>query len=496
LGNYYINELRWLTIGDQVKFLGTEKGTVVELWRRHDVNLPRFSGKTRDRYTDLSAEDWEIVINLAGLIGRPLGILGQFEKRYEWGEYAMRACDALIIIAVQKEDNEKERKYREYREWFAVHDVAWAQDRLGRHETAIQIWKNSLQRAKEQGFKKVEALALYNMSKMALFQDIDNREELDQAEQLLQTSVGLWEELREREWVGHTKRILGLVLHRKGDPEAALDVLQVALDLLTAQDHDDGIIATLADMALVALSLNDPRAAPQFIESAIAKAAKLSAPAPVHAYALWKRAQMAAETDRPSEEVEVWMRASLKIYQATFADYWKREAQKWWDNYVGLADIASQNTQTQRVGALHMKPGRKEGMTQFKYDVFISHASKDNSIVDKIIQDFKREGITYWLDAEQIDFGDNIIPKIEEGLKMSRYVMPCLSQNLIKSGWCRQEYNSILNSELSGNSTRIVIPLKLDNCNDAEIPLLLKDKKRASYSDQAEYEKLLEFLRR
>jgi hypothetical protein len=50
--------------------------------------------------------------------------------------------------------------------------------------------------------------------------------------------------------------------------------------------------------------------------------------------------------------------------------------------------------------------------------------------------------------------------------------------------------------ELSGDSERTVIPLKLDNCEDDDIPLLLRDKKRVTYSDKDEFINFARFLKR
>jgi internalin A len=129
-----------------------------------------------------------------------------------------------------------------------------------------------------------------------------------------------------------------------------------------------------------------------------------------------------------------------------------------------------------------------------KYDVFICHSSKDKPVIALLIEDFKKEGITYWVDEEQIDYGDQITQRIEEGLQKSRYVIPCLSKNLNASGWTRAEYGSILNTVFSGNSRRNVIPLKLDNCEDDDIPFLLRDKKRVTYSDKTDFAKFIKFL--
>jgi internalin A len=81
----------------------------------------------------------------------------------------------------------------------------------------------------------------------------------------------------------------------------------------------------------------------------------------------------------------------------------------------------------------------------FEYDVFICHSSKDMPIIESLITEFKKENIKYWIDKEQIEFGDPVIQKIQDGLQKSRYVVPCLSKNLNSSGWTKAEYSAILN---------------------------------------------------
>lgn len=132
----------------------------------------------------------------------------------------------------------------------------------------------------------------------------------------------------------------------------------------------------------------------------------------------------------------------------------------------------------------------------FEFDVFICHSSKDKTIISILIEDFKKENITYWIDADQIDFGDSITEKINEGLEASNYIIPCISKNLRASGWTKAEYGSILNREFSGNSKRKVIPLILENCDVNDIPPLLSDKKRVTYSDKTEFKEFIHFLKK
>jgi hypothetical protein len=134
--------------------------------------------------------------------------------------------------------------------------------------------------------------------------------------------------------------------------------------------------------------------------------------------------------------------------------------------------------------------------TLFKYDVFISHSHADKDAIAPVIQRLREAGISYWLDAEQIAFGDFVVGKIEDGLRDSRFVAAVLSVGLVKSGWCRAEYGAVLNRELSGDTARRVIPLSLDGTNDVgAIPMLLTDKRRVDLRSELSVAEFIAFLR-
>ncbi len=129
------------------------------------------------------------------------------------------------------------------------------------------------------------------------------------------------------------------------------------------------------------------------------------------------------------------------------------------------------------------------------YDVFICYSSADKIVVQEVVRELRLAGITCWFDLDEISFGKSVTHGIEEGLRKSRFVIPCVSTNLAKSGWTRAEYGSVLNSELSGDSRRMVVPLLLDNCLPDDIPLLLRDKKRVALSSRTEFNEFIKFLK-
>jgi len=97
-------------------------------------------------------------------------------------------------------------------------------------------------------------------------------------------------------------------------------------------------------------------------------------------------------------------------------------------------------------------------MSELK-DVFICHASEDKSdIIKPLITAFKRESISYWYDKEEIKWGDSIIEKVNDGLKISRYVIVVISKSFLSKNWPKRELSSALNVEASTGKVR-VLPL-------------------------------------
>jgi TIR domain-containing protein len=137
------------------------------------------------------------------------------------------------------------------------------------------------------------------------------------------------------------------------------------------------------------------------------------------------------------------------------------------------------------------KPSHKH----YEFDVFISHGKDDDELIAQVLERFKQAGIKYWIDSEQLTFGDQAVAKIEDGLRSSRFVVAALSEGM-KSGWSRSEYGPILYREFSGDTSRRVIPLSLDGSeSERAVPILLSDKVRADFTDQQGFKAFLDFLK-
>lgn len=106
-------------------------------------------------------------------------------------------------------------------------------------------------------------------------------------------------------------------------------------------------------------------------------------------------------------------------------------------------------------------------------DVFISHSSQDNEVVDRIVDKLRNLNLKLWYDREQILGGHQFIRKIEEGLENSRIVIAFLSRASISSYWAKMEWDAMLGLTAK-DPTRRLIPIMLPGIQDSDVPPLLR----------------------
>jgi hypothetical protein len=74
-------------------------------------------------------------------------------------------------------------------------------------------------------------------------------------------------------------------------------------------------------------------------------------------------------------------------------------------------------------------------MSEFQYDVFLSHASADKPAVRELAERLKGDGLRVWLDEWVIQPGDSIPLAVEKGLESSRTLVLIMSQAAFDSEW-------------------------------------------------------------
>lgn len=112
-----------------------------------------------------------------------------------------------------------------------------------------------------------------------------------------------------------------------------------------------------------------------------------------------------------------------------------------------------------------------------KKDIFLCHASEDKAeVVTPLVKALDDAGITYWYDQAEIKWGDSITQKVNDGLKISRYVVVILSEAFLSKNWPQRELNSALNVEASSGDVGVLPllfgPERVKNLITEKYPLL------------------------
>jgi transcriptional regulator with XRE-family HTH domain len=119
-------------------------------------------------------------------------------------------------------------------------------------------------------------------------------------------------------------------------------------------------------------------------------------------------------------------------------------------------------------------PGPKEATR----DLFLSHSSKDKSVVRELAgaveaEQFMGRHLTTWIDEAEIRPGESIPGKVTEGLEKSRFIAVVMTPDYFEStsGWTDAEWHSVLHTDPDNRRSRL-IPLLVADC--PFIPFLLR----------------------
>jgi len=104
-------------------------------------------------------------------------------------------------------------------------------------------------------------------------------------------------------------------------------------------------------------------------------------------------------------------------------------------------------------------------------NVFISHRGSDVYEAEQLAIEIRNAGHKVWLDKWEIDVGDSIVERINEGLAGADYVVVCYSSSGITSPWMSREWMSTLARQISGQGVKI-LPVLLTG---GEPPAILQD---------------------
>src|SRR5262245_62073625 len=102
---------------------------------------------------------------------------------------------------------------------------------------------------------------------------------------------------------------------------------------------------------------------------------------------------------------------------------------------------------------------------EYQYDLFLSHASEDKDWCKKLAERLRDQGVRVWFDGWELQPGDNLIARINEGIKRSRKMVAVFSRSYFKDTkvWTRAESYAQQSSDILSRE-RPLIPALIEDC--------------------------------
>ncbi len=124
-----------------------------------------------------------------------------------------------------------------------------------------------------------------------------------------------------------------------------------------------------------------------------------------------------------------------------------------------------------------------KNIINMQYHIFLSHATEDKYIVEKIYRECSTNGINAFFDKNCIKTGDSIPQKINEALKTSKIFVVIASYIYTEKKWTCAELWSAVNKAIETGETR-VFPIVIGSIDDFKKAFpLLGDKKAIIWKD-------------
>lgn len=140
----------------------------------------------------------------------------------------------------------------------------------------------------------------------------------------------------------------------------------------------------------------------------------------------------------------------------------------------------------------------KMAAAKYEYDVFVSHANANKqSFVDSLYDQLNRLRIRIWYDSTEIDWGDGLKEKIQEGLSKCRFGIVILSPEFIDRKWTNQELTELLTRQNESHE-KVVLPLLYNLTVDQmkeQYPILGNIKAREVRSGEDAKDVVIDFAR-
>ena len=118
------------------------------------------------------------------------------------------------------------------------------------------------------------------------------------------------------------------------------------------------------------------------------------------------------------------------------------------------------------------------------WDVFICHASEDKeAVVEPLAEELRLHGLRVWYDRLELQIGDSLRRKIDEGLSNSRYGVVVVSPHFFTKEWPQRELDGLVQRELAGRKVILPVWHNVDRDDVARYSPTLADKLAGSTAD-------------
>lgn len=206
---------------------------------------------------------------------------------------------------------------------------------------------------------------------------------------------------------------------------------------------------------------------------------------------------------KESEVFENWIKANYshkkRIYNVFNGDFFKALSKKGY-NVISLLNSDSLEffMPSDVVDKLFLFPdrnkmneifGQREKLKQFT--VFLSHSSKNKKDINNVFDELQKARISCWFDTYEIQAGDSITDKINEGLDNSDLGLIFLSKDFLysQSGWTINEANFFFQRRMKNKSKKFIV-VNIDLTHN-EIPPLLQDYKYIDFQQDNAIESIV-----
>lgn len=125
------------------------------------------------------------------------------------------------------------------------------------------------------------------------------------------------------------------------------------------------------------------------------------------------------------------------------------------------------------------------------HDCFISYFSGDRGFVGRLERDLRLREVQIWRDDNEIDVGDSLTDKIQQGLTDSYSFVIVLSAEALSRPWVKEELRAAYALRLGGEFK--ILPVLHKEC---DIPPFLMDYKFADFREERRYDEQLALLER